>query len=73
MTGITERALAIREMPRFGGHIIDPRFVPEPHRDAYLAQWGEYLRQTPRNRWEPWMRDLVTEIKRKNTNMGWET
>ena len=55
-----------RTMPTFEGVIIDPRLVPKPYRASYLAQWGQWMRQHP-NDWEPWMKDLVVQVKREKT------
>jgi len=56
-------ASLIATMPRHTGAVTDPRYVPESHRPAYLRQWGEWLRAHPRSDWEPWMHNLVAEMK----------
>lgn len=62
---IADSALrARRTMPLCDGKILDPRYVPTPAREAYLAKWGEWLRA---NRYrEPWMLDLIASEQHRS-------
>jgi hypothetical protein len=56
-------ASLIATMPKHTGCVTDPRYVPESHRPAYLKLWGEWLRTHPKTDWEPWMHNLVAEMR----------
>ena len=60
---------ARKDMPLWDGKIVDPRYIPPAHRPAYLAQWGQWLRANPLYR-EPWMLELIAEMRRKATSAG---
>ena len=66
MFRIPENVLkARRTMPTWDGKILDPRYIPEAHQEAYLKLWGTWFRENPLYR-EPWMLDLIAWGKRRN-------
>lgn len=49
------------DMPKLGGAVIDPRYVPEHLRDAYVAQWREWARRHERRDWPAFIVTLAAE------------